>query len=133
VLYRRDLFTSIGNFDTDFEVYDLFLRAARVFPFACHHGLVAESRFHDSSSGGDRIQMLKEAHRILRSQEPNVRRNAGHRAALREGVIHVRATRGRSVALLFRESLRTRSWKRALAALKAIVVNDPKSLRWLWT
>ena len=136
VLYRRDLFASVGNFDT-FETeladYDLFLRAARVFPFACHHGLIADSCVRESSAGADPIQRLKEARRILRSQASNVRRNAEHRAALRQGVIHLRSTTGRSVALLVRESLRSGSWKRALAGLKGIVAYDPKSLRWLWT
>jgi glycosyltransferase involved in cell wall biosynthesis len=89
VMYRREVFDSVGNFNTSLkacEDYDLYLRIARQWPIYCHAHVVAEYRQHGANMTQNPALMLESALTVLRSQWPAVQGNARFEEAYRAGM-----------------------------------------------
>jgi glycosyltransferase involved in cell wall biosynthesis/SAM-dependent methyltransferase len=93
VMYRRQTFDVIGDFDTKLaacEDYDLYLRITRQFKAYTHDECVAEYRRHGGNMHRDPARMLTAALSVLRKQRKHVRRSAGDRRAYVHGLAHWR-------------------------------------------
>ena len=89
VLYRRWVFTEIGEFDeanSSSADYDLYLRVARQFPIFCHHQLVVQYRKHSANMSNDAGLMLASTLTVLKKQLRHVEGNQELRAAYDKGL-----------------------------------------------
>ena len=89
VMYRREVFASVGSFNTSLracEDYELYLRIARQWPIHCHAQVVAEYRQHGGNMTQNPALMLECALTVLRSQWPQVQGNPRHEEAYRAGM-----------------------------------------------
>lgn len=119
VMIRRDIFLRSGGFDSRLracEDHDLYLRIARNFGIACHHGMVAEYRRHASNMSTDPARMLRSAFTVLRLEWERADRNAALRNAVDEAVKvysrHFRYVAVRSLLSDFRHGrLSASSWR----------------------
>lgn len=72
VAFRAEAVRRVGGFDSTVpaaEDYDLFVRLARTWSFACHGQLVAEYRHHGGNMSGDTSKMLVGVRFILDREE----------------------------------------------------------------
>ena len=79
VMYRRDVFESVGGFDGSVfpaEDYQLYLRIARDWPIRCHLEVVAQYRKHSTNQSGNPERMLKAALSAYRSHWYRVKGDA---------------------------------------------------------
>jgi len=91
VMYNRGAVESVGGFDTSLracEDYDLYLRMASRYPFACHHTVIADYRQHPSNMSNDSTLMLRSSLKVLRRQKQRAKRNPRHLSAYRAGIDH---------------------------------------------
>lgn len=92
VLYRRWVFTEIGEFDeanSPAADYDLYLRVARQFPILCHHQLVVQYRKHGANMSNDLRLMLASTATVLKNQRWHVEGSQELRAAYDMGLQHL--------------------------------------------
>ncbi|MCW8924734.1 MAG: glycosyltransferase [Xanthomonadales bacterium] len=76
VMYRRDCLLDVDGFDTRLkacEDFDIFLRIARHFRFACHATYVAEYRRHGSNMSNNAVLMISAALSALRKHKSTAR------------------------------------------------------------
>ena len=88
VMYRREIFQTVGDFDTSLkssEDYDLYLRISRAHPVYCHGQLVAEYRAHGSNMSSNSERMLKATLSVHGRQWPYVKGNRKYEQAYRRG------------------------------------------------
>jgi len=96
-MYRREALNVVGPFDpsaagsADFE---LNLRLARRFAYACHHRVILDYRRHRGSMTADAVQMLRSAVAVRRNQRRHIRGNQTAIEACRRGISAVRADFG---------------------------------------
>jgi GT2 family glycosyltransferase len=101
VMYRRDVFESVGGFDGSVfpaEDYQLYLRIAKDFPIRCHREVVAQYRKHGANQSGDPERMLKAHFSAYRSQWYRVKGDARYEEAYRIGTKHIRNNYGGMLA-----------------------------------
>jgi glycosyltransferase involved in cell wall biosynthesis len=89
VIYRREVFETIGVFDTSLnacEDYEFYLRVSRQLPI-CHHGTqVAEYRRHDSNMSCDSGLILRSVLSVLHSQKKYIEHNRNYKRDYKHGV-----------------------------------------------
>ena len=88
-MYRRDIFESVGEFNTSLkacEDYDLYLRIATRVPVYCHDKVVAEYRQHDANMSCNHQLMLESAVRVLQSQWKYVKGHKEYEKAYQTGM-----------------------------------------------
>ena len=103
VLYRRELFAEVGNFDTSVSAsadYDLYLRAADRFGVRLHDHLVAEYRRHGSNMTRDPELILRSELAVLERQRPLVEAWPKLKEALERGLSRSRAYHGERIEQL---------------------------------
>jgi len=101
VLFRRDVFETVGGFDTSLRVaedYELYLRVARSYPVCCHSAVVAEYRIHASNASHNSELMLTMTLQVLKSQARFVGLNVRRMIAFHEGFRIWRRQYGRQLA-----------------------------------
>jgi glycosyltransferase involved in cell wall biosynthesis/SAM-dependent methyltransferase len=89
VMYRRDIFESIGEFNTALracEDYDLYLRIAARVPIYRHDKVIAEYRQHGANMSCNRQLMLESTVRVLQSQWKYVKGNKEYEKAYETGI-----------------------------------------------
>lgn len=109
VMYRREIFQMVGDFDATLaacEDYQIYLRIARRFPVACHHNLIAEYRQHDDNMSGNPGRMLKYALKVLRAQRPHIKGNTRYERAYRQGVTNWQDYYGEQIVQRIRRRIR---------------------------
>jgi glycosyltransferase involved in cell wall biosynthesis len=122
VLYRRDVFDSVGGFKTNLraaEDYDLYLRIARLFPCYHYDQIVAEYRKYGTSVTKDLTVMLGTTISVLRSQRKYISGDKKYEEAYRAGLrswrecygepLYLRTARGMWVLSEWKSTLR-RLW-----------------------
>lgn len=70
-VFRRSAFAAAGGWNEALhasEDYELYLRMARRWPVACHHGLVAEYRRHHANTSSNASLMLRSTLTVLGMQ-----------------------------------------------------------------
>ena len=89
VMYRRDLLSELGGFDTTLracEDYDLYLRIARRYPIAAGSEVIAEYRQHERNMSRDSAMMLSTVAAVMRAQLPYVRDRVSWQVAWANGM-----------------------------------------------
>jgi glycosyltransferase involved in cell wall biosynthesis len=128
VMYRRAVVERAGGFNASLracEDYDLYLRAARIFSYRCHHQPVAEYRQHESNMSNDAALMLDAALSVVWSQRSYVRKNPRYREAYREGVRHWSDYYGRRLEKQIAASARALDWRKVAASALVLLRLDP--------
>jgi glycosyltransferase involved in cell wall biosynthesis/peptidoglycan/xylan/chitin deacetylase (PgdA/CDA1 family) len=128
VMYRKAAFQSVGGFDGRLAMrqdYDLYLRLARRYPVGRHDTVVAEYREQTAAGSRDAISMLRDRHRILRSQRRHVGRRRDYRAAYRAGKALSRDFYGGRVVDLARSNWEKGDRGIAVRGLMALLRYDP--------
>jgi glycosyltransferase involved in cell wall biosynthesis len=130
VMYRREVFTSVGGFETTLspaEDHDIYLRISRQHPVHCHGEVVAEYRDQGSSASRDPTRMLQATVAAHRAQWKHVR-NLGeqHREAYRAGLRYWQEGYGPHVAAELVQLLRQRDWPRLVTGARALSRDYPR-------
>lgn len=102
VLYRRELFRQIGNFDSAVSAsadYDLYLRTAARFPVRLHQHTVAEYRRHGANMTRDPELIMAAETTVLERQAPLVAGDPELGEALRRGIERSRSYHGERLRL----------------------------------
>jgi len=89
VMFRRTVIERLGGFEASCspaEDYELLLRAARLFPSAHHHTVVAQYRRHPANLSRKGTAMLRAMHRVMEIQLPIVNGDSHLVRARRQGV-----------------------------------------------
>ena len=132
VMYRREVFDSVGGFDTSLkacEDYDLYLRIARNFPICFHDKVVAEYHQHGANmSYGDPELMLKSAGSALRSQWKYVKGNKRYEEAYKAGMRSWCDSYSKALASEVSDRVRASEWKLALRGALALLRYSPPEL-----
>jgi glycosyltransferase involved in cell wall biosynthesis len=130
VMYKRNVFDSVGGFDASFnpaEDYELYLRIARTFPIRRHPVCVAEYRKYASSMSSDASRMLRAILRVQRSQFRHVRLCEADLQAMQQGMAGNQAY---YVGLLRDQARRARrsnvSWAERLRFVRSLLRWDPR-------
>lgn len=131
VMYQRDVFDSVGGFNTTLkscEDYDLYLRIARQFPIFRHDEMVAEYRWHDSNMTKNSQRMLKSALTALGSQWEYIKEKPQYIKAYKTGVRFWRNYFGENLTQRIRKSAKAGQWQQAIEGLFMLLQYSP---RWL--
>jgi glycosyltransferase involved in cell wall biosynthesis len=97
VIYRRELFTEIGGFDSKVSAsadYDLYLRTASRYPVHLHPTVVAEYRRHGANMTRNSELIIRSELQVLRRQSRRVKDVPLLNAALERGIERSRAYHG---------------------------------------
>jgi glycosyltransferase involved in cell wall biosynthesis len=97
VLYRRWVFTEIGEFDaanSPAADYDLYLRVARRFPILCHHRPVVHYRRHGANMSDNARLMLASTLTVLKKQRRHVQGSEELQSAYNTGIRQIKAYYG---------------------------------------
>lgn len=100
VLYRRWVFTEIGEFDeanSPAADYDLYLRVARQFPILCHHQLVVQYRKHGANMSNEARLMLASTVTVLKKQRWHCQGSQELQAAYDMGLKHLKGYFGETL------------------------------------
>lgn len=130
-LYRRAAFEHVGGFDPALraaEDFALNLEIMRRFPVWSHSELVVEHREHGRNSSGDAALMLTETLAALRQQRPYVRHDRKLSRAYRLGRRHWKQYYGGLLAVQAGESMRRRSWRKALREVYLLGRHHPRAV-----
>jgi hypothetical protein len=114
VLYRREIFNEVGEFDImlkSCEDYDLYLRIAQRFPIYRHDHMVAEYRWHGANMSGNVGRMLRTALTVLSRQRAYIQEKPHYLAACRAGVRFWRGFFLAKITQQVRADLRARAWR----------------------
>ncbi len=131
VMYRREIFELVGEFDTSLSPaadYALYYRVARQFPIRCHEQTIVEYRRHDTNMTRGFEQMLKYNLAALRAQRRYVRKSAERREAYQAGIRFWKHAHGRLVVKGVRASIAAKQWKRAIQGIWALLRFCPSYL-----
>lgn len=115
VMYRRECLVEIGGFDTRLkscEDFDVFLRMALKYRFACHGSHVAEYRRHRGGKSRNSARVLRAALYVLAKQERTARSRREWSAGLEQARASWREHYGAQQARKLRECLESKrlSW-----------------------
>jgi glycosyltransferase involved in cell wall biosynthesis len=129
VLYRRETFTNVGNFDSrcdGAEDYDLYLRVTRRYPIALCDGMHGIYRHHHAKTmTSNHLRMFRSKSAVLHSQRKYVRATGQYRAAYRKGIDTWRYHYGRWVVFDAREHIDTGKLRPAAPELLALLKYYP--------
>lgn len=123
VMFRRSVFSSIGEFDAALapvDDYDMYLRLARAFPIYCHNQVVAEYRQHPNSltATGKTSRLLTLNLKALDKQWDSIKGNRDYEEAYQSGKKHFRNLFG---PYLPYEVVAHAKARRLIATLKAML------------
>ena len=132
VMYRREVFDSVGGFDTSVSPsadYDLYLRIARDFPIHFYDKVVAEYRQHGANMGGNSALMLQASMIVVRSQWPHVmQRSNEYRVAYESGIRAVQDYYGVQLVHEVHEHLEAGEWLPMIRGVLALLRHAPQKL-----
>jgi len=132
VMYRREVFESVGGFDPAIgaaEDCDLYLRITRRFSMRCHGKIVAKYRRHGVNLSQNAEKMLKYMLLILRSQAEHVRGDKRYELQLKRGISLQREHYGRRVVRRAYISIRNRrDWIRGVSGMSVLLGSYQKGL-----
>ena len=123
VMYRRDIFESIGEFNTALracEDYDLYLRIAARVPIYRHDKVVAEYRQHDANMSCNHQLMLESVIGVLQSQWKYVKGNKEYEKAYETGIKFWQGLFGEPLIGEVRRRLAHREWRHGLRGMLAM-------------
>jgi len=133
VMYRRQTFDVIGDFDTKLaacEDYDLYLRITRQFKAYTHDECVAEYRRHGGNMHRDPARMLTAALATLRKQRTTARRSDADRRAYVHGLAHWRRELGGQLVDDVRDRIAVRDFGRETRTrMRVLARHHPGGLR----
>lgn len=135
VMYRRNIFRSIGEFNRELatcEDYDMYLRIARGHVVHSHNRVVAEYRRHDAAMSMDPARMLRGALGAFAGQWHHIADKPDYLRAQRAGIKYMRGHAPWPLLKLIHDSLRTRRLLTALRLLPALFGYLPAWLHALW-
>jgi glycosyltransferase involved in cell wall biosynthesis len=128
VMYRRDIFESIGEFNTALracEDYDLYLRIAARVPIYCHDKVIAEYRQHDTNMSRNHQLMLESAMRVLQSQWKYVKGHKEYEKAYETGIKFWQSLFGDSLISEVGRRLAHGEWRQAMREMLAMQQSYP--------
>ena len=131
VMYQRDIFDAVGDFDGSLnacEDFDLYLRIARRFPIYYHANLVAEYRRHDENMSQDPGKMLETALAVHRTQWKYAKDNDVYKVAYRAGVKYWQNWYGDQLVERMRARVHDEDWKGAEADVSSLRRLYPQGL-----
>jgi len=131
VMYRREIFEFVGEFDTSLSPaadYALYYRVARQFPIRCHEQTIVEYRRHDANMTRGFERMLKYNLVALRAQWRYAKRSAAGREAYQVGIKFWIHAHGRLVVKAVRASIGAKQWKQAIQGVWALLRFCPSHL-----
>jgi glycosyltransferase involved in cell wall biosynthesis len=131
VIYRGDVFKSVGAFDTSISAaadYDLYLRISRSFPVYGHYNVVVEYRKHGQNMSCDSWLMLKTTLAVLRSQWDHIKGDKAYEGAYREGIKHWQSFYGERLVNEIRAHIRAHEWKKASLDILALARYHPRGV-----
>jgi glycosyltransferase involved in cell wall biosynthesis len=129
VMYRRDIFESIGKFNTSLracEDYDLYLRIAARVPIYCHDKLIAEYRQHDANMSRNHQLMLESALSVLQSQRKYVKGHKEYEKAYRTGIKFWHSLFGDPLVTEVGHRFAHGEWRQALGGMLALLRCHPR-------
>jgi glycosyltransferase involved in cell wall biosynthesis len=130
VMYRREIFDRVGDFDTALkssEDYDLYMRISRAHPVYCHGALVAEYRAHGSNMSSNSERMLKATLSVHSAQWPYVKGNKKYEQAYRRGRRYWQYRYGEGMVEKVRSQVRAPGqWGEALRGMKTVLRYYPR-------
>ena len=124
VMFRRSVIEQLGGFNASCspaEDYELLLRAARLFPSAHHHTVVAQYRRHPANLSRKGTVMLRAMHRVMEMQLPLLGRNPRLIKAWRKGERYWRDRFGPTTIKQAYAHLRRGELWRAICAAAALL------------
>ena len=124
VMFRRSVIEQLGGFNASCspaEDYELLLRAARLFPSAHHHTVVAQYRRHPANLSRKGTVMLRAMHRVMEMQLPLLGRNPRLIKAWRKGERYWRDRFGPTTIKQVYAHLRRGELWRAICAAAALL------------
>jgi glycosyltransferase involved in cell wall biosynthesis len=124
VMFRRSVIEQLGGFNASCspaEDYELLLRAARLFPSAHHHTVVAQYRRHPANLSRKGTVMLRAMHRVMEMQLPLLGRNPCLIKAWRKGERYWRDRFGPTTIKQVYAHLRRGELWRAICAAAALL------------
>lgn len=119
VMYRRQTFAAVGEFDTSLpssEDYDMYLRISRYLPICWHDRVVAAYRKHNAGMTHDAARMMRSTLKVHRAQWSHARGLRVYELAFRHGDQFWRQFYGEQVVAQARSDFSERQW--ACAARK---------------
>ena len=131
--FRRSVLEIVGTFDEQNSPaadYDLYLRVSRDFPVVSHDATVVDYRQHAGNMSRDHVLMLEATLKVLRAQEPHVRRDPRRLAAYRDALARWRAVYGERLVERFRMRLRQRRYVAACADAGHLMRLYPAGVRY---
>jgi glycosyltransferase involved in cell wall biosynthesis len=132
VMYRRDIFDSIGGFKTSLraaEDYDLYLRIARSYPCHHHDEVVAEYRKHETTMTKDYALMLATTITVLRSQRRYISGDKKYEEAYLAGLKSWQECYGEPLYLrTITRMWEPREWKQTLRGLWCLLRYYPQAI-----
>lgn len=129
VMYRREIFESIGKFNTSLracEDYDLYLRIAARVPVYCHDKLIAEYRQHGANMSRNHQLMLESALSVLQSQWKYIKGRKEYEKAYRTGIKFWRSLFGDPLVSEVGRRLAHGEWRQALKGMLALLRCHPR-------
>lgn len=133
VMYRRQAFDVVGDFDTSLDAcedYDLYLRITRRFKAYTHDECVAEYRRHGGNMHRDPARMLTAALAALRKQRKAARRSTADRRAYVHGLAHWKREFGGQLVDDLRDRFAVRDFGRETRRrLRVLARRHPGGLR----
>jgi glycosyltransferase involved in cell wall biosynthesis len=117
VMFRRSVIERVGGFKSacsPAEDYEILLHAARLFPSAHHHSVVAQYRRHDANTSRSGAVMLRMMHKVMQSQLSFVNDDSRLKAAHRKGELYWRDYFGKeAIKETFEHLVRGAPWRAA--------------------
>jgi hypothetical protein len=131
VIYRREVFHTVGGFDTSLkacEDYEHYLRVARRFPIHHHGEAIVECRRHDANMTRTSTLMLTETLKVLSSQREHVKNDERREEAYKLGVRYEQTHWGLPLVDGLRENICAREWNRAVEGILILLRYYPRGL-----
>ena len=131
VMYRREIFASVGEFDTSLaacEDYEMFLRITRHNPIYFHGETVAEYRQHQANMSRSSGLMLHYSLSVLGSQRKYVRGNRQAVEAYSAGIRNWRDCYGKKLFTTVGSQIRQRQWGPAIKGMRILLRYLPGSV-----
>jgi glycosyltransferase involved in cell wall biosynthesis len=129
VMYRRDVFESIGGFNNSLvgaEDYDLYFRIAKEFPIYGHKEVIAEYRRHGTNTTSNLAIMIRDTNKVMRAQWSFIKGKDEYEEAYRVGMRRWREYWGDQFVNDIRSGIRQREWNKVLKGIGRVLKYYPE-------